>query len=155
MPLKKELRNERVVDLDLSSFSRVVPSSSVLEAVSTMRQEGSHVCLVVEGEELQGIFTERDVLRRVITKRGSWNGPISETMTPRPITIGLDAAASDALWLMDEKGIRNLPVVDDNGAVIGNLTNQSIIDYLAARYPSDILNLPPNPEAVADTPEGG
>lgn len=155
MRLKKELRSERVAHLDLTAFSRVVPSSSVFEAVTAMRREGTHVCLIVDGQTLEGIFTERDVLRKVVPNPGTWDRPISELMTPNPITIGMDAAASDALWLMSEKGIRNLPAINENGEVVGNLTNQSIIDYLAARYPIDILNLPPNPNKFPDTVEGG
>jgi CBS domain-containing protein len=155
MRLKKELRSERVAHLDLTAFSRVLPTSSVFEAVSIMRQEGTHVCLILDGQKLEGIFTERDVLRKVVPNPETWEKPISELMTPSPITIGMDAAASDALWLMSEKGIRNLPAVDENGGVVGNLTNQSIIDYLAARYPIDILNLPPDPNNYPDTVEGG
>jgi CBS domain-containing protein len=104
---------------------------------------------------LAGILTDRDVLRRVADHKDVWEKPVSSIMTANPITIDPAASAADALWLMDEKRIRNLPAVDGSGKVVGNMTHQAIINYLAARYPTEILNLPPNPNQFPDQVEGG
>jgi CBS domain-containing protein len=104
---------------------------------------------------LVGILTDRDVLRRVAEHQEVWENPVSSIMTPNPITIDPTASAADAILLMDEKRIRNLPAVDGSGKVVGNMTHQAVINYLAARYPNEILNLPPNPNQIAEQVEGG
>jgi CBS domain-containing protein len=55
---------------------------------------------------------------------------------------------------MDEKHFRNVPVVNDNGQVIGNLTHHAIIKYLADRFPESVYNLPPDPDRVTSNRDG-
>ena len=155
MDLKEDLLTEQVSHLDLTNFCQVESSSTIREVVEKMRQEHVVVSLVMERGSLVGILTDRDVLRRVAGQKDVWNRPVRAIMTPNPITIDPAASAADALWLMDEKRIRNLPAVDGSGKVIGNMTHQAIINYLAARYPTEILNLPPDPEQIPDQAEGG
>jgi CBS domain-containing protein len=155
MDLKEEMRSERVSHLDLSGFVMVNSGTPVRAIISLMQQEGAKVCLVTRDEQLVGIFTVRDVLRKVVSEPASWDKPIDDVMTPDPITITLEASAADALWLMNEKRIRDLPALDNSGKIAGNMTNQTIINYLAARYPTDILNLPPRPDQFPDQVEGG
>jgi CBS domain-containing protein len=155
MDLKEDLRTEQVNHMDLSGFCFVESGSKIRQVVENMRQENVNVCLVVEQGALLGILTDRDELRKVSCKNEVWDKPINSIMTQNPITIDPSASAADALWLMDEKRIRNLPAVDESGKVVGNMTHQAIINYLAARYPTEILNLPPNPNQFPDQVEGG
>ncbi len=155
MDLKEDLVTEQVNHMDLSGFCFVESGSTVRQAVKNMRQENVNVCLVRAQDELVGIVTDRDVLRKVAVHSEVWDKSVNSVMTPNPITIDQSASAADALWLMDEKRIRNLPAVDKSGKVVGNMTHQSIINYLAARYPTEILNLPPNPNQFPDQVEGG
>jgi CBS domain-containing protein len=155
MDLKEEMRSEPVSHLDLSGFVMVNSGTPVREVISLMQQKGAKVCLVAHDEHLIGIFTVRDVLRKVVSEPSTWDKPIDDVMTPNPITITLEASAADALWLMNEKRIRDLPALDNSGKIVGNMTNQTIINYLAARYPTDILNFPPRPDQFPDQVEGG
>lgn len=155
MNLKEDLLTEQVNHLDLTGFCQVEPGVAVKIALEKMRQENVNVCLVTDQGNLVGILTDRDVLRRVAEHEEVWENPISAVMTADPITIDPTASAADALWLMDEKRIRNLPAVDGSGKVVGNMTHQAIINYLAARYPNEILNLPPNPNQFPEQVEGG
>jgi CBS domain-containing protein len=155
MNLKEDLRTEQVTHLDLTGFCQVETGFTVRAVVEKMRQENVNVCLVMDQGNLVGILTDRDVLRRVADRREVWEKPVSSVMTPNPITIDQSASAADALWLMDEKRIRNLPAVDRTGKVVGNMTHQAIINYLAARYPIEILNLPPDPDQIPEQVDGG
>lgn len=155
MDLKEEMRSEPVSHLDLSGFVMATSGTPVRAIISLMQQEGAKVCLVTHDEQLVGIFTVRDVLRKVVSDPASWEKPVDDVMTPDPITITLEASAADALWLMNEKRIRDLPALDNSGKIAGNMTNQTIINYLAARYTTDILNLPPRPDHFPDQAEGG
>jgi CBS domain-containing protein len=155
MDLKEDLLTEQVSHLDLTGFCQAETGFTIRTVVEKMRQENVNVCLVMDQGNLAGILTDRDVLRRVADHKDVWEKPVSSIMTANPITIDQAASAADALWLMDEKRIRNLPAVDGSGKVVGNMTHQAIINYLAARYPTEILNLPPNPNQFPDQVEGG
>ncbi|HFQ94053.1 MAG TPA: CBS domain-containing protein, partial [Anaerolineae bacterium] len=72
-----------------------------------------------------------------------------------PIAISCESSAAEALWLMHDKHIRNLPVMAEDGAVIGDMTYRSVIQYLAARYPIEVLNRPPQPAQFPRKVEGG
>jgi CBS domain-containing protein len=155
MDLREDLLTEQVSHMDLSSFCVAESGSLIREVVEKMRQENVNVCLVVKQGSLLGIVTDRDVLRKVAGQNDVLDKAVNTIMTPDPITIDPTASAAEALWLMDEKRIRNLPAVDGTGKVVGNMTYQSIINYLAARYPTEILNLPLNPNQFPDQVEGG
>ncbi len=155
MSLKKELRAEKVTHLSLAGFCQVSSGTPVNEVVAQMRAAGVNVCLILKGAQLAGILTDRDVLRKIAAHPETWDQPVDEVMTADPLSVASDTAALDALLLMDEKHFRNLPVLDADGAIVGNMTHQAVIKYLAGRYPTDILNLPPRPEQYPDQVEGG
>jgi CBS domain-containing protein len=171
MNLQTDLKTEHVSHLVVSGFSQVTIGTSVRDTLARMRADRQVVCLVVDegaaassvggqagGSDqvrLVGIFTERDVMRKVIDAPGMLDRPVDEVMTPNPITIGPDASAADALRLMDENHFRNLPIVDKDGRLLGNMTHQAIIQYLADRYPVEVLNRPIDPERFPRNAEGG
>lgn len=155
MSLIAELTQEQVGHLDLSGHTCAPGETTVRDALAQMQAEKRNVCLVTEGERLVGIFTERDVLRRISTLRELLERPLSEVMTPHPVTVTPETPAAQALRLMEENHFRNLPVVDAQGQILGVLTHNTVIDYLAARYPMDVLNRPPDPERFPRKPEGG
>lgn len=159
MSLESELRQERVAHLDLSDFSSVTSGTSVRDALAKLRADGHNVCLITDesggGSQLKGIFTDRDVLRKVVGSPETLDAAIDTVMTENPITIPPNASAADALKLMDDNHFRNLPAVDANGNIVGDMTHQSIIAFLADRYPVEILNLPPQPDRFPRKAEGG
>lgn len=155
MSLENELRSERVSHLRLSGFAAVPTGTNVRDALAQMRAERKTVCLITRDGNLAGIFTERDVLRKVVDKPGALDGPIDGVMTPDPISVGPDTSAAVALGLMDKHGIRNLPVLDASGQIVGSMTHMAVIDWLAGRYPVEVLNRPPDPERFPRKAEGG
>lgn len=155
MSLVQELKTEQVSHLDLTGFCQVRPDTAVADALAQMREHSVNVCLITEGEALKGIFTDRDVLFKVAAHSGVLNQPIETVMTRNPVTVTPDTAAAVALQLMDEKGFRNLPVVGADGRILGTMTHQAVITYLATRYPIEILNRPPRPDQFPRKPEGG
>ncbi len=160
MTLQNDLKSELVSHLVVSGFSQVAAGTPVRNTLARMRADRQVVCLVVDGDmsaavRLVGIFTERDVMRKVIDVPGMLDRPVEEVMTPDPITIGPDASAADALRLMDENHVRNLPVVDRSGRLLGIMAHQAIIQFLADRYPVEVLNRPIDPEQFPRKAEGG
>lgn len=155
MSLRQELEAEQVQHLDLQRYCLVETGTTVRETLGRMRTEGGRTALITDGAVLVGIFTERDVMRRVIIDPGALDGPVEAVMTPRPITISPDTSAAEALWMMADHHFRNLPVIDAQGNILGDMTYASIIQYLAARYPIEVLNRSPRPEQYPSKPEGG
>ncbi|MBN1991698.1 MAG: CBS domain-containing protein [Anaerolineae bacterium] len=146
MSLEQDLQLEQVQHLDLKNFTTVEIGTSVKKTVEKMRVENRHCAIIVDEGELVGIFTDRDILRKVVDARETWDLPIDDLMTSTPLTVQAKDRADMALALMDFKHFRNVPVLDDEGKVIGNLTHQAIIKYLSDRFPESVYNLPPNPE---------
>lgn len=155
MSLKQELEAEQVRHLDLKGYCLVESGTSVRETVERMRAAHGRTALITRGTELVGIFTERDVMRRVTNDPQTLDGPIDAVMTARPITILPDTSAADALWLMDDHHFRNLPVVDRQGRILGDMTYAAFVHYLAARYPVEVQNRPLRPQQYPSKPEGG
>ncbi len=155
MSLKQELMNESVAHLDLSRFCQIASGTAVRQTLEEMRQHKTNVCLITSGSQLVGILTERDVLKKVATMPENLDKPVDTVMTANPITVTPNSSAADALWLMDEKKFRNLPVVNESGKLVGNMTHQAVISFLAARYPIEVLNRPPRSDQFPRKQEGG
>ena len=92
---------------------------TVAEAARLMKRNRVGALLVVLGEQLAGIFTERDALYRVVAEgRDPEITRLADVMTPDPQTIELDRPFGHALHMMHEGGFRHVPVVE-NGIPIG------------------------------------
>jgi len=97
----------------------ISPSATVLDALQLMARENVGAVLIMEGEKLAGIFSERDYARKVVLKgKNSKDVAISEVMTGRLVTVDPSWTADQCMALMDEQHIRHLPVLE-HGKVIG------------------------------------
>jgi CBS domain-containing protein len=96
------------------------PSATVLQAAQVMNEHGIGAVVVLEGTEVRGIFTERDVLRRVVAaERPAHEVTIADVMTTGLATCGMGTSVEECAELMTARRIRHLPVVDDDGALTG------------------------------------
>jgi CBS domain-containing protein len=102
----------------------VEPTTRLLDAAARMHERRVGAVVVVEGGRLVGIFTERDLLQAVAT--GRVGGPVGDTMTRAPETIGQDEATSHAAALMIHGGFRHLPVVEGDD-VVGMISIRDLI----------------------------
>jgi CBS domain-containing protein len=93
-------------------------SLSVGEAARVMQRNRSGAIMVVEGERLIGIFTERDALFRVLAENRDQSTPVREVMTRNPLSISPDKPFAEALRIMHEGRFRHVPVVE-NGRAVG------------------------------------
>src|SRR5437868_14746960 len=111
-----------VAELLKSKPARVVsvrPEQSVLEAIKVLASEDVGAAIVMTGDRLAGIMSERDYTRKVILKgRSSDTTRVEEIMTANVIVVNPRTRTRDCMALMSEKNIRHLPVIDE-GRVIG------------------------------------
>jgi CBS domain-containing protein len=109
-------------------FLTATPQISVSEASRLMAEKNVGAVLVVTAEALVGIFTERDVVFRVIAKGLDPRlTPLGAVMTTSPKTLGPTASYGHALLLMHENGFRHIPVVE-NGRPIGIVSSRNAMD---------------------------
>jgi CBS domain-containing protein len=90
----------------------VEPSTSVAAAVTVMGMRRVGAVLAVENEKLEGIFTERDLVRAMSHDIGASSQPIAQWMTRNPMTVGPEASVERALEIMLAGHFRHLPVME-------------------------------------------
>ncbi len=114
-----------VRDVMKTSLHSVGPSETVGEAVAVMAQHRIGSVLVMEGERLVGIFTERDTVRALSQAHDAARHEIASWMTHDPKTVKPETDTEDALRTMLDNGFRHLPVVD-NSKVIGMVSMRDL-----------------------------
>jgi CBS domain-containing protein len=90
----------------------VEPSTSIAAAVTVMGMERVGAVLVMESETLEGIFTERDLVRAMSHDIGASSQPVAHWMTRNPVTVGPEASVERALEIMLAGHFRHLPVME-------------------------------------------
>jgi CBS domain-containing protein len=110
----------------------VNPSAMMSEAARVMSEAGVGSALVLDGDSLVGIFTERDILR-VFEQMHADPGrvaPVSNGMTRDPETIDPDASVGTAMDLMLDRGFRHLPVTE-GGVLVGVVSMRDLARSIA------------------------
>ena len=123
--------------------------ASVKDAMHAMRKRHRGCVLITDDGALHsplvGIFTERDVLLKIIDEgRNPADVPLSDVMTADPESLPIDAKLAWALNMMSVGGFRHLPVTDERGCPAFILSVRDIVEFLVDSFPSEILNLPPD-----------
>lgn len=109
-------------------------SVSVADAVAVMNRNKVGSVLVMDGDRLAGIFTERDVLYRVVARgRPPAGTPVSEVMTADPKTISPEMTVDETLAFISERRCRHLPVVDD-GRIVGLISQGDVTRFLVEAH---------------------
>lgn len=89
------------------------PKDSVLDAIKLMAEKGVGALLVMQGDQLTGILSERDYARKVILEgKSSEKTPVSEIMTTNVLYAGPEQSIDECMALMSAKRIRHLPIVE-------------------------------------------
>ena len=110
----------------------VKPDDTVLEAIKVLAREDIGAAVVVSGDRLVGIFSERDYTRKVVLKgRHSESTKVEEIMTANVVCVSPRTKTRDCMALMSEKNIRHLPVVEE-GRVVGMVSIRDIVTDIIA-----------------------
>lgn len=155
MTIENSVKVVEVVALDMDPPVVMEETTPVKEVIRAMQDRRAGFSLLCRGGKLSGIFTERDVLNKVIGKERALDQPVSELMTPDPVSVHENTPIRSAVLEMHKGGFRNIPVVDADGAVVSCVRHKDIVHYLVEHFAQQVLNLPPDPDRMPDTPEGG
>jgi CBS domain-containing protein len=101
-----------VGDIMTTGLFFIEPSTTVAEAATVMGERRIGSALVMEDDRLLGIFTERDIVRALGEHFDAAGHPVSEWMTPNPLTVEPSTPVERALRTMLDRNFRHLPVVD-------------------------------------------
>ena len=155
-----ELLREPLSALPVRRAVILSPETSVTVAMRAMQREHRGCVLVTEdGSErskLAGIFTERDVLLRIVDRgRNPVSLPLAEVMTPDPETLAVRSSIAYALNKMSVGGFRHVPVVDDGFRPAFVVAVRDVVEFLVKAFPREVLNLPMQPAIQAQKSREG
>ena len=109
----------------------VAPHATVAQALRSMIDHDIGAIVVVEGETAVGVFTERDLTRRILDDEGLLSREVREVMSTPVTTVGRDDQVSLVVKLMSEKKIRRVPVVEDD-RLVGVVTERDLLQWVDA-----------------------
>jgi CBS domain-containing protein len=101
-----------VGDIMTTGLFSIDPTTTVAEAATVMGERRIGSALVLEGDRLLGIFTERDIVRALGEHFDAAGHPVSDWMTPDPMTVPASTPVEEALRTMLDRNFRHLPVVE-------------------------------------------
>ena len=150
LPLKPLLAGKRgggmklvqqLLDRKGDEIISITKDASVFDAIKLMADRGVGSLLVMDGDELKGIVTERDYARKVIIKgRSSESTPVADIMTTDLVTASLTQSVNDCMTLMSERRIRHLPVLVD-GKVAGMISIGDLVQAIISDQQEEIEQL--------------
>jgi CBS domain-containing protein len=119
----------------------VGPTAPVLEAIRAMAEYHVGALLVMKGESLAGIVSERDYARKVILMgRSSSDTPVSAIMTSKVLTVTPETSVQECMQLMTEQRVRHLPVMEKN-RVVGMISIGDLVKAVMAEQQQQIEQL--------------
>ena len=129
------------------------PNATVADVLQLLRAQNTGAVLICDGDQLQGIFTERDALR-FMAEGADLSELISKVMSRKLVTISATETVAAAIRKMSAGGYRHLPIVDSAGRPTGVVAVHGIVHYLVDHFPETIYNLPPQPRVAQSEREG-
>ncbi len=135
----------------------VIRENTSLEVTLDKLQQYHLGCVVIEEDDkVTGIFTERDVLMKVLGNRLDFTTEfVKEYMTKNPHRLQMDDPLAYALNLMVDGGFRHVPIVDDHDKTVGLISMQDVVNHLGNFFYDEVMNLPPIPLRKQTRREGG
>ena len=128
--------------------------TAVAKVMELMRDKRIGCVLVTRDGVLAGIFSERDVIVKIVGQQLDADAPIDAYMTPNPESLGVNHAIAFALNRMSLGGYRHVPLVDAQQKPVGVVSVKDVVDYLVEHFAQGVYNLPPEPGVVPSSAEG-
>ncbi len=134
-------RVKRILENKGDEIWSVGPSQSVYDAICLLAEKGIGALVVLDGEKLVGIISERDYARQIILKgRSSENTMVKDIMSQDVVTSPSSKQIEECMQLMTENRIRHLPIVDDD-KLVGMISIGDLVRAIIAEQQSTIGDL--------------
>ena len=131
---------------DLQPVVKIGPTATIRDAIHAMVRDGIGIVVVVEDSRLVGVFSERDVLRKVAGSGLDIDATeVGELMTANPATLNFDAELVYALHKMEVGGYRHIPLME-NDEPVAVVSMRDILGFIVSLYPDYVLKLADDPD---------
>jgi CBS domain-containing protein len=155
MKLEQIFEAAVVAQLDLPPACTVPEGTVIHAAIDKMKDASRSVVVIVDADDkVSGVFTEVDFVRKILGHTIGAEATIDEYMTAGPQTVTRDSKLSDAFELMSRRNFRHLPVVDSDNKPTALLAVRHLVQYIAERYPAEVLAMAPDVHQVTEA-DGG
>jgi CBS domain-containing protein len=122
-------------------------TATVADAVGAVIENRVGAVLILEDQQLLGLFSERDTLTRVVAQgRVPSETPIVDVMTPDPECLSFDHELVFALNKMTVGGFRHVPILNKEGVPIAVVSMRDVVEHIVSFFASDVFNLPDDPD---------
>ncbi len=133
--LERSLLTDNIGVFRTTPIATIPPSATIHTAMKMMDELGVACLMVVAGEHLMGVFSERDVLNRVADDYDKLRDrPVSEVMTVDPSCVHDTASPAKALNLMAVGGFRHVPILSADEKLVGVLGPRRVISYIQKHF---------------------
>ena len=117
-----------VQEVMTSNPTTVRPDTPATEAARIMKQEDTGIVPIADGDRLAGVITDRDLTLRILAEGGSPDTGVGELASRDLVTVDPQQSLEEAARLMAEHQVRRLPVVEEDGRLVGILSQKDVAD---------------------------
>lgn len=149
------LKDKKIGEIVNPKLVQAQPEITIAEAVKLMQASKSGYIVMAKNKKTAGLFTETDFIQKILEKSVDWSKPVKDFMNASPAVLTMQDSVGAAIDLMAERGVYYIPLVNEKKELVNVISVRTVIRFLAAFYPDEIYNLPPRPDQVSTSPEGG
>jgi CBS domain-containing protein len=132
--------NRSVRELMTSDPSTIDANQSVSDAAKLMRDEDAGIAPVVDGERLVGVLTDRDIAIKIVAEgRDPQATNVREIASTDVVTIDPQQDLDEALRLMAQNQVRRLPVVEEDGRLVGIVAQADVAEHASDRQTGEVV----------------
>ena len=133
---------------------RIDRHAPLSEALHTLRTQLARCLVVMDGDRVMGLLTDRDLVEKCFHEGLPGDTPVQVIMDSPVISVTPDTPVLEALRVVDRERIRNLPLIEADGTLRAVLRGRDLMEFLAESMPELILNQPPEPVEQPTQREG-
>lgn len=149
------LDKDKIKDFRIRKPLIIKKGETLKVTLKKMKKDRRGSVLIESKGKLVGIFTERDLLTRVLPDQVSLSKKIDDFMSTKMAILSPDDSMAKAISIMNENGVRHVPIVNKKKLTIeGIISVRDVLDYLADHFPAEVYNLPPDLNQISRQPEG-
>ncbi len=154
--IEEILKDTHIYQILRPRLFHILPTTTLKDAIALMQREKSgYLVIVDEHLKVLGMFTERDVLMKVLKKGVSLQNTVSQYMHEATGALSKSDTVGMAIDYMRSHNVRHVPLVDEYGQLNGVLSIRTVVNFLSELFPTEVFNLPPKSDQIHETVEGG
>ncbi len=134
---------------------RIQRGSPLSEALAMLRTRRTRCLVVMDGERVMGLLTDRDLVEKCFHEGLTEDTPVEALMDSPIVSVTPQTPILDALRIVDRERIRHLPLIEEDGTLRAVIRGRDLMEYLAESMPELVLNQPPDVAVQLRAREGG